>query len=208
MTIPVPSVPNFLAGSGPQQSDFQSLWVNAAAFFQQRVIFRASQTASTTTLPPSGAFTTVKYDTVIEDPYSGWSASAHNWTAPVGYSGWYQITATVFIQAPGVTGVGLKIQTLTASQGTGSLVCVVVPSLTVGAAEATWYQYLVGGQEAVAVQAAIQNPGSSMTLVTNDSPAGQQSTVERLLAQQLSQQPFAMPANHLVCSTYDLPAAA
>ena len=51
MTTPAPSVPSFLAGFGPQQSDMQSLWVNPAAFFQQKVVFRATQTTTATTLP-------------------------------------------------------------------------------------------------------------------------------------------------------------
>lgn len=156
-------MPDFLAGFGPQQSDLQSLWVNAAAFFQQRVVFRASQTSGATSLPASGAFTTVAYNNIIEDPYSGWSSGAHNWTAPAGYSGWYQVTATVFIQSPGVSGVGLKIQTLTAGTGSGSLVTVIVPSATIGGAEATWMVYLVGGQDAVSVQAGLQNSASPIS---------------------------------------------
>jgi hypothetical protein len=179
MTTPLPSLPDFLAGFGPQQSDLQSLWVNAAAFFQQRVVFRASQTGTITNLPNSGAFATIAYDTILEDPYSGWSSGAHNWTPPAGYSGWYQVTATVFVQAPGVAGVGLKLQTLAASTGSGTLVTVIVPSATVGAAEATWYVYLTGGQDAVSVQAGVQNAGTIIGGVnTNDTPSGQLSTME------------------------------
>ncbi len=179
MTTPDPSVPDFLAGSGPQQSDMQSLWVNPAAFFQQRVIFRASQTAGVTNLPGAGTYTTIAYDTILEDPYSGWSSGAHNWTAPAGYSGWYQATCTVFVQAPGASGVGLKIQYLVASAGTGTLTCTILPSAAPGAGEATWYFYLFGGQDAVSVQAGVQNASGILGGVnTSDSPAGQVSTFE------------------------------
>ena len=84
MTTPAPSVPSFLAGFGPQQSDMQSLWVSPAAFFQQKVVFRATQATTATTLPSAGTTTAIAYDNIIEDPYSGWDATNKNWAAPAG----------------------------------------------------------------------------------------------------------------------------
>jgi hypothetical protein len=176
MTTPAESVPDFLTGLGPQQSDIAALWPDPAAFFQQRVLFRARQTASTTSLPAAGTMTTIAYDTIDEDPYGGWSAGSHNWTAPAGFSGWYQATATVITQQAGAAGVALQIQTLAAGSGSGKLVSVIVPVTTVGGAEATWMVYLIGGADAIAIQAAIQNSAGAIS--TNDSAAGQYSTFE------------------------------
>lgn len=177
MTTPVPSVPDFLAGSGPQQSDMQSLWVNPAAFFQQRVIFRASQTSGATSLPAAGTYETITYNNIIEDPYSGWNGSTHAWTPPAGYSGWYQFTATVIMQSPGAAGVGLKIQILDAAVSTGPLTVTMLPSAAVGGGEATFYVYLIGGQDGVAVQAGLQN--SSGAVSTNaTATSGQAPTFE------------------------------
>ena len=55
----------------------------------------ASQTTTATSLPDSGAATTIGFDTVAEDPYSGWDSGTFLWTPPAGYSGWYQATLTV-----------------------------------------------------------------------------------------------------------------
>ncbi len=51
----------------------------------------------------NATFTTVTFDTVTEDPYSGWNASTHEWMAP--YTGWYEVivgdnvTTAVDVQA-------------------------------------------------------------------------------------------------------------
>ena len=176
MTTPAPSVPNFIAGFGPQQSDMQSLWVNAAAFFQQRVIFRATQTTSATTLPSSGAITSVVPDNIIEDPYSGWSASGHHWIAPI--AGWYQVTVAVWITAPGATQTILNVYVFTPKGTTNPtngepLVSVVMPNGTAGA-EATWYCYFGVGDSVIGA-AAIKNSSSN---VTTSLTAGENSSIE------------------------------
>jgi hypothetical protein len=178
MTTPSPSVPDFLAGFGLQQSDLQSLWVNAAAFFQQRVIFRATQTTTATTLPSSGAVTTIAYDNIIEDPYGGWSASTHKWTAPAGYSGWYQVTVTVWAATPGA------INTVLSPFAGGSaaynpnsgvpLAGVPIPNSPAGV-EGSWYLWLTGGQDATWGAGAILNSGSN---VLTNLTAGEQSSLE------------------------------
>ena len=179
MTTPVPSVPDFLAGFGPQQSDWQSLWVNAAAFFQQRVIFRATQSGTATTLPSSGSITTITYDNILEDPYSGWSASTHRWTAPAGYSGWYQVTVTVWVTAPSSAQVVLEpyVQTTAAASNIaqGYPLTAVVTGTSAAAAEGTFYPYLTGGLDAVYGAAAIKNASAS---VSTDLTAGTQSSLE------------------------------
>jgi hypothetical protein len=178
MTTPAPSVPDFLAGFGPQQSDMESLWVTAAAFFQQKVVFRATETVTATTLPSAGTTTAIGFDNIIEDPYSGWSATNENWTPPLGYSGWYLVTLTVWVTAPGATETVLVPHLAGAAAGNAvdgyPLTCIVLPNGASGA-EAYWYVYLVGGSDAIAGAAAILNSSSS---VTTDLTAGQNSSME------------------------------
>lgn len=178
MTTPSPSIPDFLSGFGPQQPDWQSQWVNAAAFFQQRVVFRATQTTTATTLPSSGAVTVIAYDNIIEDTYGGWNSGSHLWTPPVVGSGWYQVTVTVFVTAPGATGVYLSpyVQAAAALDPYRStpLVSCVIPNAP-GGAEGTWYVYLAGGLDTVSGAGSVQNSAGN---VTCNLTAGQQSSME------------------------------
>lgn len=174
-TYPPPVVPDILAGFGPQQADMAGLWVEPASFFQNRIVARVSQTSTTTSLPSSGNATTVAFDTVIEDPYSGWSAGSFNWTPPAGYSGWYQVTLTVIVSAPGATGVTLQLNLLYGGVSTGKISGCLQPNAT-GGCSGEFLIYLTGGQDAVAGQAAVKNSGSAVS--TKDTPAGQQSTME------------------------------
>lgn len=180
MTTPLPSVPVFLAGFGPQQSDWQSLWVNALAFFQQKVVFRATQATSATTLPSSGGVTTIAYDNIIEDPYAGWNATTHEWLAPAGLSGWYQVTVTVWLAAPGALQIVLSpyvggSAAYNANTGKALAGSVVASSSPGGAAEGTWLLWLTGGQDAVWGAGAIANSGANHATSTT---AGQNSSIE------------------------------
>jgi hypothetical protein len=180
VTTPAPSVPDFLAGYGPQQSDMQSLWTNPAAFFQQRIIFRATQATTATSLPASAAITTIAFDNIIEDPYAGWNASTHQWLSPPGFSGFYQVTLTVAIVGTGASGVMLSpyVQTtgaagnLAQSVQLGATLC---SSSAESAVESTWYVYLVGGHDSVYGAANIEN--SSSAVLTNLT-AGYNSSME------------------------------
>lgn len=178
MTTPLPSVPDFLAGYGPQQSDWQSLWVNAAAFFQQRVVFRATQATTPTTLPSSGAVTVIAYDNIIEDPYSGWNATLHQWFAPAGYSGWYQVTVTVWVVAP--TAQQAVLQPYITGGAASDLAsgialnATVIPEAAAGS-EGTYYPYLVGGQDSISGAGSIQNYASNLN---TNLAAGESSSIE------------------------------
>jgi hypothetical protein len=174
---PSPSIPVPIAGFGYQQADIISLWSNAAAFFQQRVVFRATQTVGSTTLPHSAAITTIAYDTILEDPYSGWAeTTASQWTAP--FAGWHQVTITVWIAAPGATNTVLLAYAQTAKSpgnaaNSRALTAVVMPN-AVGGAEATWCVYLAAG-DAVYGAAAISNSGSD---VSTNLTSGENSAIE------------------------------
>jgi hypothetical protein len=180
VTTPSPGVPDFIAGYGPQQSDFQSWWVNSAAFFQQRVIFRALQSTTATTLPDSGDAVNIEFDDVLEDPYSGWDSVHHTWTPPAGYSGWYLVTLTV-IMAAAPSASSITLSTYVEQNGGVILFPLASTVLAGGSGAATCgnggaqYVYLTGGQDIVAGKAAIQNAAAGLdTSVT----AGQQPAIE------------------------------
>jgi len=168
-----PFVPVFPAGYGPQAADFDTWWFQNAGFLQNRVVFRASQTTTATTLPDSGAVTAIGYDNVIEDPYSGWDSGTFLWGPPSGYSGWYQVTITVRTATlaelvnlrPAIT--GSWDYSLTCVQGSSSG--------TGGGVSATYTVYLVGGQDSAGAGCQLLNSGSA---VDTELTAGQNSTLE------------------------------
>lgn len=169
-----PSIPYFVAGTGLQQPDMETLWVSPATFFEQRVVFRATQATTATSLPSTGAITKIAYDDVLEDPYSGWSSANYWWTAPSGYSGWYQVTVTVFVSGPAAEEVILIPYISSAIIGNIPVAGVVLPEASSGAS-GTWYVYLVGGSDAIHGAAAINNASANLdTSLT----AGQNSTLE------------------------------
>jgi hypothetical protein len=151
--------------------------VNPAAFFQNRVVFRAVQQTTATTLPSSGAITTIAYDDILEDPYSGWNATTHEWLAPV--SGWYQVTTTVYVAAPGSLEIALYSYiggSVSSNAYSGiPLTSTCMPSSTPGAAEGIFWVYLIGGTDSVWGAAAIKNASASHA---TDLTAGQQSSME------------------------------
>ncbi len=86
-----PALPQFPAGLGPQPSDFAG-WVTDTLGFQTAgIIFRAEQTVQQA-FASGGTSYTLAYDTVLEDPYGGWTGTSpppgfpdYAWIAP--YSG-------------------------------------------------------------------------------------------------------------------------
>ena len=120
MTLSPPLIPVFPAGYGPLPSDFDT-WVQASfGFLTAQVVFRAEM-RTTQTL---NGFTPILYDTILEDPYSGWNASSHVWTAP--FSGWYEVTlnhsiatATVITEAvPEISGTTYEMSEVTCTSST------------------------------------------------------------------------------------------
>ena len=173
-TWPPPFVPVFPAGHGPLASDFDTWWFENASFLQNRVVFRAAQTTTATTLPDSGAVTTIGYDDVLEDPYSGWDSGTFEWGPPSGYSGWYQVTVT--LRTANVADL-VDLRAGLTGEFTGQLTCVQgqsVTSTTSGVC-ATFGLYLTGGQDSVGGAGQILNSGAAAeTSLT----AGQNSTLE------------------------------
>jgi hypothetical protein len=144
--LPAPSLPNFQAGYQPAGPDFYGWWYLNAAFFQQRVVFRAVQSSTTTPIPADGSPYVVGIDTVEEDPWGGFDASTHEWSVPVGVTGQYRLTGTVFTQplavgamlVPALGGNGLDL-----ARGA----CIPAGAAHNAGAQGCWTQYLLPGQE-------------------------------------------------------------
>jgi hypothetical protein len=85
-----PAVPVFATGYDYQPAGLDALIQAPLGFQSQGIVFRAEQHTGQP-FAGGGTWTTVGYDTVLEDPYSGWDGTS-KWTAP--YTGWYEITVT------------------------------------------------------------------------------------------------------------------
>ena len=167
-----PAVPVFNAGYGPQAADFNTWWYQTASFLQYGVVLRATQTTTATSLPDSGAATTIGFDDVLEDPYSGWDSGTFLWTPPAGYSGWYQATLTVR-----TVEVAANVNLRPLLAGTyGQALATAMGADTSGAGvSGTFVVYLVGGQDTIGGACELLNSGSAKnTSLTS----GQQSTLE------------------------------
>jgi hypothetical protein len=100
----VPAVPSPPAGWKPSQADFD-FWVgDSFSFLSQAPVFRAQREAAQSLT--GGAYNTIALDTILEDPYSGWSATDYWWTCPDGCAGWYEATLTATAASQG-TGAGI-----------------------------------------------------------------------------------------------------
>lgn len=107
MPLPVPAVPHVPAGWSPVQADF-GLWVTDSFSFLAQTPCLRVQLAGGQSLT-GAAFNTIHYDTVLEDPYGGWSAvatgsqPAFSWLCPAGCGGWYEVSMTGFTGNQGST---------------------------------------------------------------------------------------------------------
>ena len=115
-----PLIPVFPAGFAPQASDMNNWIQDSFGFLTAQVVFRAEMR----TTQVLNGFTPILYDTVLEDPYSGWNASSHVWTAP--FSGWYEVTlnhsiatATVITEAvPEISGTTYEMSEVSCTSST------------------------------------------------------------------------------------------
>lgn len=130
-TWPAASIPVFPAGYKPQLADFTSWIQDTLGFCTDGVVLRARQT---TTQALAAGQTTMEYQAIDEDPYTGWSAvttseqPAYSWLAP--YTGLYQVTITTGFAAsanwaiPGVLITGTLIDAAAcATTGLTGLTC-------------------------------------------------------------------------------------
>ena len=103
MPQPAPPVPQIPAGWSPVQADLD-LWVtDSFSFLAQPANFRGQLQAAKTV----SGFTLMQLDTILEDPYGGWSATttanqpAFSWLCPAGGAGWYEATLSGFTASQG-----------------------------------------------------------------------------------------------------------
>ena len=156
---PVPAVPVFVAGLDPEDPDMTGWITDSFGFCTQGVMFRGYQ-AFFQGLSGSG-FTTIQYDTILEDPYSGWNASDNQWTAP--FSGWYEATCTCNIAAASSQlNVGFVITTISGSVRY-ELQEMLTPSGNSGGACASGIFYLTGGEDTIQAVAEPTGAGSPST---------------------------------------------
>lgn len=94
-----PAIPQFPAGFGPLPANMNA-WVQAPfGFLTNSVVFRAERHA--TQAIGATTYTPIQYDTIQEDPFSGWAATVANaWTAP--FTGWYEICVTAQVSTSSV----------------------------------------------------------------------------------------------------------
>jgi hypothetical protein len=97
--LPVPSPPVFTAGTPPVPATFTGWITDTLGFCTAGIVFRAQQ--QVTQSFSANTQTVVTFDTVLEDPYSGWNAASHEWLAPA--TGWYEVTSTLVINSLNAT---------------------------------------------------------------------------------------------------------
>jgi hypothetical protein len=106
---PPPGGPVLPAGLSPHgdqlTADLNALITSPVSFLATGVFARLRQASAGQSLTPA-AHNVLAYDTVDEDPYGGWSATAtasqpaHSWLCPAGCSGWYLATVTASLATP------------------------------------------------------------------------------------------------------------
>lgn len=108
MTLPIdPVVPAFPAGYEPFPADFTAWVTTPFSFLASPPAFRG--TLTTATAIGAGATVLAPINSVAEDPYNGWSATAtgsqpaHSWLCPPGCSGWYDVTLSGLTNASSST---------------------------------------------------------------------------------------------------------
>jgi hypothetical protein len=164
-TFPVPALPVFPAGYEPQVSDFTGWVTDSLGFCTNSVVFRAEQQSSQSFA--ANTETTVTWDTVLEDPYSGWQAGSNAWLAPV--SGWFAVTSTLIIASAS----GTLSNTIFLTGGTEYTASAVqVPSTNPGGSCATFWIPMIAGTDFVQTLLFMTQSG------TTDAGQGQRSTLE------------------------------
>lgn len=86
------TIPFFPAAYAPLDADWNS-WIQAPfTFLTSKVVFRAELTAALTLT--AGTNTLLPFNSILEDPLSGWAGGASAWEPPAGYSGTYLVSVT------------------------------------------------------------------------------------------------------------------
>ena len=106
MSPPVaPAIPSIPAGWAPLPADMTAWITTPFTFLASPAAFRGQLQGSESL----SGFTLAKLDTVIEDNWGGWSATAtasqpaYSWLCPAGCDGWFDISLTAFSSNPATT---------------------------------------------------------------------------------------------------------
>jgi hypothetical protein len=163
--LPLPVVPVFPAGYAPQVADFTTWVTNSLGFCTGGVMFRAEQ--RTVQAFSANTTTTVTFDTVLEDPYSGWNAGTSAWTAPV--TGWYAVSLTVSVAAlTGTITPGIELDGGVGYAAAALNISVNAPGGTPG----IFWVPMVAGSDSLQGRVSVTGAGST------DVTSGQRSTLE------------------------------
>lgn len=146
-TWPEASIPVFPAGYAPLAADFTTWVQDNFGFISAGVLFRAQQTTGGGQALTSGGFNVLQYNSVLEDPWGGWTAGTWEWAVPV--TGIYEITVTGMTTASSQWDSGaVRISGTTFVQGEDALcpsgtagggICSVIVPLVAG------FDYVQGG---------------------------------------------------------------
>ncbi|MEV0968520.1 hypothetical protein [Microtetraspora glauca] len=101
MPLQPPDVPVFPARYGPSPADFDAWLRDPISFLTAPPVCSVRRAAAQAI--PSGVWTTIQFDTVDEDNYSGWNAGSYRYAATA--PGWYIVTvkAAANVAAAGTT---------------------------------------------------------------------------------------------------------
>lgn len=156
-----PVVPYFPAGYKPLNSDFDQ-WIQAPdSFLTTKVAFRAELTVP---LSLANGDTLIPFDSILEDPFSGWESGSSQWLCPAGYAATYDVALTVSCAAQGPqpvvqarVGVNSAAQEFTVDKAW-------VPASTVpGIASGSCQVQLYGGTDSVQGYVHLSNTGNAVT---------------------------------------------
>ena len=172
-TYPQAVIPVFPAGNAPLPAAFTAWVRQPLQFLTQVPLFRGQQQAVTPQSLAAG-FQALSMDTVLEDPYGGWSAAgtgaqaASSWLVP--YTGYYEVTVTCSIAAAALwCAAGVQVSGGTAAYGD----MVLVPGSTEGGCSASLTVPCIGGQDYIQGGAYV-----STAATTDTSSAGRYPAIE------------------------------
>lgn len=98
-TWPPAAIPVFPAGYGPQVADLDTWIQNNFGWISTGALLRVQQTTGGGQALASGG-NILAFNSVLEDPWGGWSAGSNAWFAPV--TGLYEITVTAMTVAAAI----------------------------------------------------------------------------------------------------------
>ena len=137
---------------------------DAVNYLEQPPMFSARQTATATATGATPAWTTIGFDSIDGDPYSGWNASSVVWYVP--FASWWQTTVRVAFafNATGFRGAGIGYSATTPDANAQVLLPAVPSSGNATTLEVTDTRYVAAGGYIRAL--GYQNSGAALNTAT------------------------------------------